>query len=277
MIKITTLIENNIDDNNKLINEHGLSLLIEANDKRLLFDTGQTSAFLDNARSLNINLDDLDGVVLSHSHYDHTGGIIRLLKENTNIYNVYISKFFNNNKYKRLSDGTYKYNGIPFDIEELEKLADIKKVDDDIYKINDDIYIFTNFKMTNNYEKLNENMLLKDNSTYSIDDFKDEISIGINTDKGLIVIAGCSHRGIINIVSTVKNRLNTNIRGIIGGTHLINCSIDRLDFTIRELKKLNLDFLAVSHCTGDANINILKDNFKDKFILNNTGNTIIID
>ena len=277
MIKITTLIENNANDNKKLINEHGLSLLIETKDNRYLFDTGQTSDFLKNAYVLNINLNNLDGVILSHGHYDHTGGIKELLKKHTNINNLYISKYFSNNKYKKLNDGTYKYNGIPFDLKEIESLICTKKINSDMYKLCDNIYIFSNFKITNKYEILNENMLIKNNKGYIIDKFKDEIAMCINTDKGIIIIAGCSHRGIINIVNSIKNKLNKKVRGIIGGTHLIHCNSKRLQFTLNELKKLNLEFLAVSHCTGSENINILKETFKDKFILNNTGKTIIID
>lgn len=277
MIKIRTLIENNIDENKRLINEHGLSLLIEVNNKRFLFDTGQTSCFLSNANNLNIRLDNLDGIILSHGHYDHTGGIIDLLAQNPSVNNLYISKYFFNNKYKRLEDNSYKYNGVPFKKEDIEKLADIKLIDANIYKLTQDIYICSNFEMNNEYEKLKDSMLVKTKSDYQIDDFKDEICMAINTDKGLIIIAGCSHRGIVNIITTIKNRLNTNIRGVIGGTHLINCSKERLSFTIEALKKLNLEFLAVSHCTGDTNLSILKENFKDKFVLNNTGNTIVID
>lgn len=277
MTKITTLIENNSDYNNKLINEHGLSLLIETKDNRYLFDTGQTSDFLKNANALNINLNNLNGIILSHGHYDHTGGVIDLLKTHTNINNLYISKYFNNNKYKKLNNGSYKYNGIPFNLHQIESLIHTKKIDSDMYKLCSNIYIFSNFTMTNKYEILNENMLIKSNKEYIIDTFKDEISICINTSKGIVIIAGCSHRGIINIINSIKNKLNKKVRGIIGGTHLIHCNSKRLQFTLNELTNLNLEFLAVSHCTGSENINILKETFKDKFILNNTGKTIIID
>jgi len=99
-LKITTLIENNPDDNNLLSSEHGLSLYIEIDEMKILFDTGQSGDFIKNAEKLNVDLSNLKYVVLSHGHYDHTGGFRNLVDKIGNSYKLIAGKDFFNNKYK---------------------------------------------------------------------------------------------------------------------------------------------------------------------------------
>lgn len=274
-ISITTIIENHSDVDNKYISEHGLSLLIKTKEMNILFDTGQTNNFLENMKAMNIDYNSINKVILSHGHYDHTGGICALLEKAKNIETVYVGDNFFNKKYKLKDDNTYAYNGIKFSEESLYKLNNnIEKIKDNKKVINEELIIFHNFKINNDFEKLNKKFYINNSNEYILDNFQDEIALGIVTKKGLVLIVGCSHIGIINIINSVKSEINIPIRGIIGGTHLVDADKYRLKDTINELKKLNLEFLAVSHCTGDNNIDILKQEFKDKFIINNTGNVI---
>ena len=112
--KITTLIENMPDTEGKLAYEHGFSVFIEFDGRKILFDTGQTGAFVENAEALGVNLSETDAVILSHGHYDHTGGVPKLLKTLEKRTPLYIGKEFFASKYKKLEDVSYKYNGNPF-------------------------------------------------------------------------------------------------------------------------------------------------------------------
>ena len=108
-LNITTLIENNPDPNYSLRYEHGLSLLLEIEDTRILFDTGQSGDFIANACKLKKNLEKLDYVILSHGHYDHTGGVKRFLKEMNNRPHFIVGEEFFRYKYKKIGDQIYKY------------------------------------------------------------------------------------------------------------------------------------------------------------------------
>lgn len=273
-IKITTLIENNPDNNRVLYNEHGLSLYIEADGLKILFDTGQSGNFISNAEKLNVNLDNLNYVVLSHGHYDHSGGFRKLADKAKASYEMIVGKSFFDSKYK-LEQDSYKYIGNSFDEEYIyKKNIKIKYIDDDIFNINDNIMIFSNFERTNDFELINKKFKIKQNGRYTLDYFTDEIALGIKLDKGLLIIAGCSHVGIVNILETIIKRTRMPLYGVIGGTHLIEANEYRLQKTIEFLNDNNISILGLSHCTGEKAMEEIKSKFGDKFIYNNTGNII---
>ncbi|MDK2808746.1 MAG: 7,8-dihydropterin-6-yl-methyl-4-(beta-D-ribofuranosyl)aminobenzene 5-phosphate synthase, partial [Clostridiales bacterium] len=113
-LQITTLIENQSDDNGTLRFEHGLSIYVEADGKKILFDTGQSGAFIENAKALGINLNTLDYCILSHGHYDHTGGVERFVSEVENLPEFIMGEEFFQPKYKINQTNDYQYNGNSF-------------------------------------------------------------------------------------------------------------------------------------------------------------------
>ena len=111
-----------------------------------------------------------------------------------------------------------------------------------------------------------------DNNSLIRDNFTDDLSLAIKTDKGLSIFLGCAHRGMINIINHFqKTTGEERVYSVMGGTHLISASQERLDKTIADLKKTGIQKLGVSHCTGfDASIRLAEE-FKDKFFLNSSG------
>ncbi|MDD3570620.1 MAG: MBL fold metallo-hydrolase, partial [Lachnospiraceae bacterium] len=179
-LRITTLIENNPDDKKELCFEHGLSLLIEADGKRILFDTGQSGDFIKNATALNQNLENLDFVIISHGHYDHSGGFERLVENVKKVPQVVVGEEFFRQKYKTVSENEYKYNGVSFSEDYLsEKGISLNKVKEDIVYLTQHIMVFHHFKQSNDFEKRNTKFFYKENTHYSPDAFDDEISLGI--------------------------------------------------------------------------------------------------
>ncbi|MBE6072444.1 MAG: MBL fold metallo-hydrolase [Clostridium butyricum] len=287
-MKITTLIENNADKEEKLKNEHGFSLFIETTKGNILFDTGQTGDFIDNAKKLNIDLSSINTIVLSHAHYDHCGGIKRLLEEYDIKPQIIISENFfkNSNKYRYLSEEinnviykepAYKYIGIDFNEKYLkEKCIPIKYLKENMYKINDEVYVFTNFKKIHDFEKTNINMKIKINENeYVIDPFIDEISIGLKTREGIVILLGCAHPGFLNIVDSIAEYSNENIIGIIGGTHLKDADEERVNKSVEYVNSLNLKLLGLSHCTGNKVATIFSDKCQNTF-KNRTGKILVI-
>lgn len=275
--KLTTLIENHMDKEERCEWEHGLSILIESVDQeptvRLLMDTGQSGIFYDNATKMGISLKDLSALLISHAHYDHAGGVKRLIEEET-VRKMYVGKDFFQGKYYQKKDGTMKDIGIAFSREELEKKGvSVCEIKEDVQMIFPGVTIYRNFEQTVGYEQLNPRFFIK-KEEYTKDFFTDEIAVALDTEKGLVVIVGCSHPGIMNILRTIEKRSGKKICGVVGGTHLMEADEERLRKTIVDLKEMNINFIAVSHCTGEDNLETIKENFGEKFIFNCTGNVI---
>lgn len=274
-LKIITLIEDNPSINLNLFNEHGLSLYIEVDGTKMLFDTGKSGNFIENAEKLDVDLKNLKYVILSHGHYDHSGGFKKLVDKVETSYKLIVGKGFFNNKYKLIEEGTYKYIGNSFYEEFVnQNNIPIKYVKEDIYYITENIMIFANFKRNNDFEVTSEKFKIKQDENFVLDNFSDEIVLGVKTDKGFMVILGCSHIGIINILETIIERTGIPIYGVIGGTHLLEADELRLSKTIDFLKEKHIQILGLSHCTGEKAAEEIKHEFKEKFIYNNTGNII---
>lgn len=276
MIKITTLIENNVKEKSLLHSEHGLSFYIQADNLNILFDTGQSGSFVENANKLNIDLEKIDYVILSHGHYDHTGGFKRLVKEKGNSFQLITGEKFFNNKYKY--DGIkYTCIGNSFDEKYLEEnKISIKYINEDTFNISDNISVASNFERKTDFEKIKDRFIIKVDNNYKKDDFFDEIVLTVKLQQGLLVVLGCSHVGIVNILETLIQRTGMPIYGIIGGTHLVEADDFRVDETIKYLREKDIKLIGVSHCTGEKAIEKLKDNFKDRFLEVNTGEIIEI-
>ena len=276
-LKITTLIENMADEAGKLAFEHGFSVLIELDGEKLLFDTGQSGDFKKNADILDIDLADLSGVVLSQGHYDHTGGVSALLKTVEKKIPFYIGKEFFAPKYKHLEEGSYKYNGNPFPKElllEKNSPAELFRVEKDATWLSEKLVLFKNFDRVTEYEEVNPKFFVKTASGYEQDLFLDEIALGIVTEQGLVLVVGCSHAGIVNILEHVKKTVNIPVAAVLGGTHLVEADEKRLAKTAEALKRYGVRTIAVSHCTGEDGMALLRKEFPDGFMLNNTGNVM---
>ena len=275
-LKITTLIENEAGYNKELKNEFGLSLFIEDEDISLIFDTGKSGDFIFNAQKLQIPLNNIKHVVLSHSHFDHTGGIRKLVDTFNNKFTLHISKTFFEEKH-RITGVIHEFLGNNFNEKYiLDKGININYIDTDEFKLSKNITLFTNFKSLNNFETPTRYYFRKIYDDYILDSMEDELVLGIDTSKGLLIVCGCSHIGIANIVENIKCRTQKKIYGIIGGLHLSKASDERIEKVLKYFDECNIEFFGVSHCTGEKVTKILRES-KKNFIYNNTGNTIIIN
>ena len=263
-MKITTVIENNKKEKSNLKNEHGLCYFIEEGDLKILFDTGQTENSLLNFNKLNLPLEKIDYIILSHAHYDHVGGFKYFINSIENKPMVIIgSNFFSRSNKYHLKNGYEKYIGINFDEKFLkENKVDYKEINN-ILKVGNNMYAISNLQNFKE-EEINLNdyddiLYRKDNGIPKKDNFKEEIVLLIEKEEGIVLITGCAHTGIINIISKVQKIIGKKVIEVIGGIHLSKNSLEENMKVSEELKKLNIKKFSLCHCSGAKIINILKN------------------
>mgnify|MGYP000876386080 CR=1 FL=1 len=215
-------------------------------------------------------------VVLSHGHYDHTGGFRDLVETIGNSFTLAIKPELLVPKYA-YNNGSLQFNGNNFNQQYLlEKKINTKYIDEDVVEILPDLYVLGNFQRLTDFEEENPRFCLYSGKELVTDCFKDELVMVINRPQGLTVLLGCSHPGVINILKTIIDRFDRPIYAILGGSHLIGADKKRLEGTVALLKAINPTLLGLSHCTGEKATQYLMENF-GQFFINSTGTSIKID
>ena len=273
-LKISILSENTTYKRG-ILAEHGLSYLIEGKGEKYLFDTGQNGIIINNSKHLGLSLKGLNGIILSHGHYDHTGGLIDVIENGVTIFghpDIFIKR------YSVHSDKSIHEIGIPFSRELIESKGATIKLSKENIKFGKDISIFTTGEVPRitNFEVVPNNFF-KDQQLTERDYIDDDLSLYIETKKGLIVLLGCCHSGIINTLTHIKNiSKNEKFHWIIGGTHLISAGKEQLSKTVESLKSFDFDYISPLHCTGAIAKNIIMNEFGDRFINLSCGDFIEI-
>jgi 7,8-dihydropterin-6-yl-methyl-4-(beta-D-ribofuranosyl)aminobenzene 5'-phosphate synthase len=271
---ITTLVENSVAQSGKgLLAEHGLSFYIEAEARKILFDTGQNLALSNNARVLGIDLNQIDTVVLSHGHYDHSGGLQSILETNSNftLYghpDVFSPKVKKNNEH-------YKYIGIPVEKNDILAGGISLKLDRSPVEIAPGVMTSGEIALENDFEDVEPMFFLKKDDDVIPDTLADDQALILDTAKGVVVLLGCSHRGVINTLNHVSRlKGKSKIHAILGGLHLGKASDGKLAKIIDRLRGFDLEMLGVGHCTGPRAFLALANEFKDRVFLNTVGNKV---
>ena len=272
--KITTLCENNIGHGSQdLIGEHGLSFYVEAGDRRILFDTGQNLGLANNAAVLGVDLSRIDTVVLSHGHYDHSSGLKSLLACNTG-FTLHAHPDVFGAKQRKAGD-KYKYIGIPLERKELVQKGIKIQTDADPVSIAPGMITTGEIPLENDFETVEPDFFIQNGEGYPADTLSDDRALILDTEKGLVVLLGCSHRGVVNTLDHVSQTTGRKkIHAILGGLHLGKASDDKLKQIVDHLHTYGLEKIGVGHCTGPKAFVALSNAFKEKVFLNTVGNVI---
>lgn len=263
-MKITVLMENTTC-NPDLATEHGLSLLLETAHSTVLFDTGQSAAFVDNATALGIDLNQVDLAILSHGHYDHGGGLWRFFEVND-----HAPVYLNRHGFTPCYHGSQRYIGLDPALEGHPRL----KFVEDTLEIDQYLSLSSKNQATKQLPIDSAGLCVQQGETFLPDQFLHEQYLTIQEGGRTILISGCSHKGILNIMDWYQPDI------LIGGFHFMNVAIEdgistQLDYAANVLSGYSTQYYTC-HCTGLPQYEYLKTRMGEQLHYLSTGQTLVV-
>lgn len=214
-MRIVTLMEDTAVSP-EFVSGHGLSFYIETKNHKILFDMGPDGMFLENARMLGVDLSKVDIAVLSHGHYDHGGGIAAFLEVNKTA-SVHMQKKAFGEFYSRSADETCRYIGLPKELQDNSRI--VYHTGD--YKLNADLQVFAGVTGRECYSPANDRLLVSMAGRYIQDLFMHEQNLLIREGDKIVLVAGCAHNGMVNILNKAESFASGYVDYVIGGMHLV--------------------------------------------------------
>jgi len=280
-VKVTTLADNVVYDS-RLLGQFGFSAHLEIKDHKgekhsIIFDTGSVrSALLYNIKALKLDLSELECVILSHGHYDHTAATVELIRRSKRNVKVIVHPSIFYPRFV-IEKGKRRYYGIP----KGQRKDDILKAGGQLVETTKPVEVILGVLTSGEIERIApfEKITWKNWALIDGKQVKDQVpedqALFINLKKkGVLVISGCAHAGITNTLQAALDVTKTKLHGFIGGTHLIHPKESRLKETIDRFREFDLRLMSPSHCTGHKSIAAINQAFPEAFVLNYTGRTI---
>jgi 7,8-dihydropterin-6-yl-methyl-4-(beta-D-ribofuranosyl)aminobenzene 5'-phosphate synthase len=268
-MKVTVVVDNAIPIGirHPFLAEHGLSLLIEHAGKKILLDCGQSSTVISNLSLLGVHASALDMVALSHGHYDHTGGLFHLLQHARKRMPLYVHERIFEPRYS-ISRQQRRYIGVPYAKPLLEALGAEWRFVAEPAEIVPGLWASGPIPRITDYETGDTNLVRCGSDGCDCkDEIQDDASLFFTGPRGLVVIGGCTHSGLVNTVEFgLKVTGASRLAGWIGGTHLGPVGKEQQEKTLNRLAHYAPDFVAANHCTGFAMMARLRERFGEKFI-----------
>ncbi|WP_432667228.1 MBL fold metallo-hydrolase [Wukongibacter baidiensis] len=269
------ILSNNHASKEELLTEHGLSVLVETDEKKILFDTGESDIFLHNSKKMGHDINSVDYIVLSHGHYDHTTGL-KCFNFDDSSANLCIHPGALKEKYKVINDEE-KYIGIPWGLDDINIKEERIVFNPKLKHLTENIMAISEIPRITDFEEIPKHFKIKEKDELKDDTFLDEQMLVVKTEKGIVILLGCSHPGVINCIKHAMQLTDeSRVRAVIGGMHLKEASTSQLHKTIESLKDMGIDKVFPMHCTGTESMIEMKKILKDICILCNAGDTIEI-
>ena len=259
-MQLTALLENKACRED-LKAAHGLSLYIQTENHKILFDAGPNAAFAENADTLGVDLSAVDICVLSHGHYDHASGMPVFLRRNDQA-KVYLRESALDEYRSEEENGNCAYIGIP---RELRTAQDRLFFTGERADIDEGVTLFSLPATHDLLPPSNATLLRRTGEELERDDFRHEQNLILTEGKQRVLLAGCAHSGIVNILRTAEEIVGGELDYVFSGFHLMNPSTGRsadpalVKSVARELAKRRRTRYITCHCTGEDAFNVLSD------------------
>jgi 7,8-dihydropterin-6-yl-methyl-4-(beta-D-ribofuranosyl)aminobenzene 5'-phosphate synthase len=276
--RITILCENLVG---RLVGagEHGFSAFIETDQGNYLFDTGGGRSIVANSLTLNKDLKSIRKIFLSHGHYDHTGGLSEVLKLKGKVdVHAHPHVFLDRIAVIKEEDREIeRFIGIRYKKRYLESLGANFVFNTDFLEVEKGLCLTGEVPRQTTFEKPDPRLFSETDGKTTHDLFLDDQSLILDTDKGMVLILGCAHSGMINIINHVIHKTGKEaFHAILGGTHLDFLTPEQLEESIKSLKELKIEKIGVSHCTGMRAAFRLHQEFEERFFYGCVGSVLEI-
>ena len=262
-MKVQCLVDNSVQPSSAFWGEHGLAFLIDSEDGgRLLFDTGASGpVLLHDLDCAGVDVGTIDAVVLSHSHPDHTGGLPTLLERRPGLP-VYAHPELLRPRYSE-KGGVKTPKGLPLSPDALRRQATLK-LSESREAVLPGIWTSGEIKERSEPEGRSAQHLVRDGDDWLPDPYRDDLSLVLETGAGLVVVCGCCHAGLLNILAHVRRHFGEDPVAIVGGTHLVGADPGQLAHTVDRLREFHSPMLHLNHCTGPAAFLALSQAFGER-------------
>lgn len=270
------------------LGEHGLSMLIQAKGRSYLFDMGQSGIFLHNAEKMKVDLERLDGIIISHGHYDHCGGMRYWARRQEELKGaglgipIYISRGALAKKYSQHpATGEMLFSGIHKDAESwMLDSANMAYTGEGATAIAPGFFLLSNIPFATDFEAVPARFWKEaqgKEGDLEPDYMEDEQILVVQDGQGLCIFAGCAHPGIINCLKHVQSSFpGEHIHSLVAGMHLKGCAPGQLHKTIQSLQEMEIDRIVPLHCTGWMAIAAMKEALGERCMLAEVGKKVLL-
>jgi 7,8-dihydropterin-6-yl-methyl-4-(beta-D-ribofuranosyl)aminobenzene 5'-phosphate synthase len=274
-MRVVALLENStLEGRDDLLAEHGLSLYVESEGQRILFDVGATQAFADNASRLGVDLQKVDALVVSHHHYDHAGGLARFLDANRTA-RIYLKRVGGEPYARALAGIVSRYIGLDRDL--LQTQADRFEYLEGLTEILPGVHILAQIAQPHAPPRGNRRLYVKEGRTFRRDPFEHELAMVAREGDALVVFTGCAHTGILNIVAAVTGQFpGVPVKALFGGLHLVGESKRQVRSIGETLLHSPIERVYTGHCTGTKGYRVLKEVMADRLERFPTGSEVVL-
>lgn len=273
--RLTILTDNAVPERSDALGEHGFAAFLETDRGHFLFDTGKGKTIVHNAAVHKKDLKSINKIVLSHAHGDHTGGLPEVLQslsaKQIDVFahsDIFADRF-------REKDGERTYGGIPFVKGYLEKLGARFVFNKGYQEIEQGVFLTGEVPRETSFEGGDMgNRFVNREGKIEPDIILDDQSLVIHVEKGIVIVLGCAHAGIVNVINhSIKMSGVDEVYGIVGGTHIGLSGDTQREKTIEALRNYNIEHLMPTHCTGAEAMSCMKNSFKKNFHFAHVGMT----
>lgn len=273
-VRITILCENRAHHAKKILGEHGFAALIQTPSDRILLDTGQGMTLAHNADALKIDLSGLDHLALSHGHYDHTGGLGLIPRQPRPLAIHAHPALFSPKYLKPNKEDEPTFIGLGKTREEIEQELNAQfQFHTGFTRIADNVWFSGRIPSNPEFDTTDPRLMVKTPDGLCIDPFEDDAVLLVETGSGPVIVSGCAHSGIVNIMEYLSEQTgHKTFHSIIGGTHLGFMTDDTaLTRAMDAFDRFEVQLIAVSHCTGNEAAAALHHRFGQRFAFAGAG------